>query len=152
MSLVTLLLHPDQKAELMARPELMTGAVEELLRYLDPTHGGRRRVALEDVEIGGQMIRAGEAVVAHNPSADRDERVYPDPDRFDIHRRGKPHVAFGDGIHQCLGQSLARAEIEMLLNTLFVRAPQVRLAVPVEALEFSENRVVYGIKALPISW
>lgn len=152
MSLVTLLLHPQQLEELKNAPELMPNAIEELLRYLDPAHGGRRRVALADVTISGQLIRAGEAVVAHNPTADRDERFFPDPDRFDIHRKARQHVAFGDGIHQCLGQSLARIELGLLLKAVLRRAPEVRLAVPVEELEFLDRRVVYGIKAVPIAW
>lgn len=152
MSLATLLLHPEQLEELKNQPELMPNAIEEFLRYLDPAHGGRRRVALEDVVVSGQLIRAGEAVVAHNPTADRDERFFPDPDKFDIHRKARHHVAFGDGIHQCLGQSLARIELELLLNSLLRRAPQVHLAIPAEELEFLDRRVVYGIKSLPISW
>lgn len=152
MSVLTLLRHPEQLAELKAKPELIPGAIEELLRYLDPTQGGRRRVALEDVEIAGQLIRAGEAVVALNHVANRDELNFEDPDRFDIHRNVEHHVAFGDGIHQCLGQDLARAELDIVLSTLFRRIPTLRLAVPPEEVEFNDERVVYSLRALPIDW
>ena len=152
MSVLTLLRHPDQLAELKSNPELIPCAIEELLRYLDPTQGGRRRVALEDVEIAGQLIRAGEAVVALNHVANRDELQFDNADRFDIHRKVEHHVAFGDGIHQCLGQDLARAELDIVLNTLFRRIPTLRLAVAPEAVEFNDERVVYSLRSLPIDW
>ncbi|MCZ4314836.1 cytochrome P450 [Comamonadaceae bacterium G21597-S1] len=152
LSILTLLRHPEQLAALRENPSLLPQAVSELLRYLDPTQGGRRRVASEDVMIGGQWIRAGEAVVALNHVADRDAAQFPDPHRFDIHRAPSYHLAFGDGIHQCLGQVLAQVEIEMALATVLRRIPSLRLAVPLEELEFLDERVVYGMRAMPITW
>jgi cytochrome P450 len=152
LSLVTLLNHPEQLQALKDDLSLVNSAVEELFRFLDPTHGGRRRVALADVEINGQTIRAGEAIIALNPSANRDETMFEDPDRFDIRRRPKSHMAFGGGIHKCLGQSLAREELRIVLNTLFSRVPGIRLAIPFEEIEFNEDRVVYGISRLPVAW
>ncbi|HTE64174.1 MAG TPA: cytochrome P450, partial [Solirubrobacteraceae bacterium] len=103
---LALLEHPDQLAALRDAddPAAIAGAVEELLRYLTITHSGRRRVALEDIEVGGRLIRAGDGIVVANDAADRDERRFDDPDRLDVHRDARGHVAFGFGVHQCLGQ------------------------------------------------
>ena len=108
-------------------PKLIAGAVEELLRYLNITHNGRRRVALEDIEIGGQTIRAGEGVIMANDIGNRDPDVFPDPDRLDVHRDARRHVAFGFGVHQCLGQPLARVELQVVYGTLYRRIPTLRL-------------------------
>ncbi len=152
MGVLALLEHPDQLKALKDDPSLLNGAVEEILRYVDVAHAGRRRIALADIEIGGCLIRKGDGIIAHNPSANRDARAFDDPDRFDIRRDARHHVAFGFGVHQCLGQPLARAELQAVFGTLFKRIPALRLAVPVSALKFKDDMFVYGVDSLPIAW
>jgi cytochrome P450 len=152
LGIVALLQNPDQKQALMADPSLLDNAVEEILRYVDVAHSGRRRTALEDIEIGGVTIKAGEGIIAHNPVADRDPQAFPDPDRFNIHRDARHHVAFGYGPHQCLGQPLARAELQIMIGTVFRRLPTLELAAPLSDLEFREQSFVYGVEHVPVSW
>jgi cytochrome P450 len=151
---LTLLQHPDQLAELRGSddPKLVAGAVEELLRYLSIVHSGRRRVATEDVEIGGRLIRAGEGVIVATDAGNRDATAFPDPDVLDIHRRARHHVAFGYGVHQCLGQPLARVELQVVYGTLYRRVPTLRQAVPLEEIRFKHDMLVYGVHELPVSW
>ena len=151
---VVLLGNPDQLRALQAAddPALLENAVEELLRYLTIPHRGRRRVALEDLEIGGQLIRKGEGVIALIDVANRDESVFPHADAFDIARGSRRHVAFGFGAHQCLGQSVARVELQVVYRTLFRRIPALRLAVPAEELVFRTEGTVYGLESLPVTW
>jgi hypothetical protein len=150
----TLLEHPSQLRALRDSddPELAASAVEELLRYLSIVHAGRRRVALEDLEIGGQLIRKGEGIIAAIDIANRDAGAMEDPDRLDIHRGSRHHVAFGFGTHQCLGQSLARVELQVAFGTLFRRIPTLALARPVGQLEFKPEGEVYGMASLPVRW
>src|SRR3569833_3046537 len=151
---LTLFQHPDQLAELRERqdPGLVASAVEELLRYLNIVHSGRRRVATEDVEVGGQLIRAGEGVVVATDAGNRDASAFADPDVLDIHRQARHHVAFGYGVHQCLGQPLARVELQVVYGTLYRRIPTLRLAVPLEEVRFKHDMLVYGVHELPVSW
>jgi cytochrome P450 len=150
---LTLLQHPDQLAELReGDPELVKSAVEELLRYLTIVHSGRRRVATEDVEVGGRLIKAGEGVIVATDAGNRDESAFPDPDVLDLHRDARHHVAFGYGIHQCLGQPLARVELQVVYGTLYRRVPTLRLAVPLEEVRFKHDMLVYGVHGLPVSW
>jgi cytochrome P450 len=151
---LTLLQHPDQLAELRESgdPKLVASAVEELLRYLTIVHNGRRRVAKEDVEVGGQLIRAGEGVIVATDSGNRDAKAFPDPDVLDIHRQARHHVAFGYGVHQCLGQPLARVELQVVYGTLYRRIPTLRTAVPLEEIRFKHDMLVYGVHELPVSW
>ena len=110
---------------------VVANAVEELLRYLTIVHSGRRRVALEDMEIGGQLIRAGEGIVVrHRHRQPRRRRRSPTRTRLDVHRKARHHVAFGYGVHQCLGQPLARVELQVVYSTLYRRIPTLALAVP----------------------
>jgi cytochrome P450 len=151
---LTLLNHPDQLAELRVTddPRLVASAVEELLRYLNIAHSGRRRVATEDVEVGGQLIRAGEGVIVATDSGNRDEKVFADPDTLDIHRQARHHVAFGYGVHQCLGQPLARVELQVVYGTLYRRMPTLRPAVELAEIPFKHDMVVYGVHELPVTW
>jgi cytochrome P450 len=151
---LALLEHPDQLAELRDTddPALITNAVEELLRYLTIVHTGRRRVATEDVEVGGHTIRAGEGIILANDAGNRDATAFPDPDRLDIHRRARHHVAFGYGVHQCLGQPLARMELHVVYGTLYRRIPGLALAIPFEDVSFKHEMVVYGVHSLPVTW
>ncbi|MGE3448433.1 MAG: cytochrome P450 [Microbacteriaceae bacterium] len=154
LSTIALLQHPDQLAEIRdgADPRVVGNAIEELLRYLSIIHFGRRRVAMADFEIGGQLIRAGEGVIGANDIGNRDDTAFPDPHRLDIHRKARHHNAFGHGIHQCIGQQLARIELEVVYTTLFRRIPTLALAQPVTELKFKHDGVVYGVHELPVVW
>ncbi|WP_041832139.1 cytochrome P450 [Actinoplanes sp. N902-109] len=149
-----LLEHPGQLALLRDSddPALVTNAVEELLRYLTITHNGRRRVALADIEIAGQVIKAGEGVILPNDIGNRDPSMYADPDRLDLTRDARRHLAFGFGVHQCLGQPLARLELEVVYGTLYRRIPTLRLATDLAKVPFKHDGSVYGVYELPVSW
>ncbi|WP_426500183.1 cytochrome P450 [Streptomyces sp. D54] len=146
-----LLANPGQLDALRADPDLAGPASEELLRYLsvaDPL----LRSALEDVEVEGELIRAGETVTVSVQAANRDPRRFPDPDRLDIRRRATGHLSFGHGPHQCLGQQLARVEMTVALPALFARFPALRLAVPQEEVPLRERSGIYGVVSLPVAW
>ena len=147
----TLLRHPERLAELRADPSLVPAAVEELLRMLSIADGLLRQ-ATEDIEVAGTTIRAGDGVVFATSVINRDETAYPAPDTLDWHRPARHHVAFGFGIHQCLGQNLARAELEIALRTLFDRLPGLRLAVPAEEVRCKPGDTVQGMLELPVTW
>lgn len=133
-------------------PQLVSSAVEELLRYLHITHGGRKRVALEDIEIAGHIVKAGEGLIMAGDIANRDPDAFTDPDRLDIERDSRRHVAFGFGIHQCLGQSLARMELQVVYSTLYRRIPSLALAADIEDVPFKHDGNVYGVYELPVTW
>ncbi|MGG2461629.1 cytochrome P450 [Streptomyces sp. RGM 3693] len=152
LSTLALLRNPDQLARLRAEPALIKGAVEELLRYLTIVHNGAPRVATEDVVVGGRTIRAGEGVLCMLNSANRDAEVFPDGDALDVARDARRHVAFGFGVHQCLGQPLARVELQIAVETLIRRLPTLRLAVPYEEIPFRGDMAIYGVHSLPIAW
>ncbi|MGW2849742.1 cytochrome P450, partial [Streptomyces sp. NPDC001274] len=126
-------------------------AVEELLRFLSIADG-ISRVAVEDIEVAGVTIRAGDGVVLSVATSNRDEAAYPSPDELDLGRNARNHVAFGFGIHQCLGQNLARAEMEIALPALFDRLPGLRLAVPAEEIPFKPGDTIQGLLELPVAW
>ncbi|MFJ9848353.1 cytochrome P450 [Streptomyces sp. NPDC101150] len=153
LSALTLMRDPATAERLRQEPALIRGAVEELLRFHSIIRNGPRRVATTDIEIDGHLIRAGEGVVAAVPSANRDETVFADADRLDITRpNAQHHVAFGYGIHQCLGQALARVELQVVIGTLLRRFPALRPAVPVEEIPFRTDMAIYGCHALPVTW
>ncbi|MDT0478699.1 cytochrome P450 [Streptomyces doebereineriae] len=147
----TLLQHPDRLAELRTDPGLIPNAVEELMRMLSIADG-LLRMALEDIDVAGATIRAGEGVVFATSVVNRDEDVYADPDSLDWHRPARHHIAFGFGIHQCLGQNLARAELEIALRTLFDRLPTLRLAAPADEIPFKPGDTIQGMLELPVTW
>jgi cytochrome P450 len=151
---LVLLDHPDQLAELREtkHPTVVAKAAEELLRYLNVPQMGRRRVALEDIEVDGQLIRAGEGVVVSGDMSNRDPAVFPDPDRLDIHRDASRHVAFSWGVHRCPGRSLVRVTLQVVYGTLYRRIPTLRLAVPIGQLRFKNDNLVYGVYELPVTW
>ncbi|WP_328610837.1 cytochrome P450 [Amycolatopsis sp. NBC_00345] len=151
---LALLEHPDQLALLRESddPALVASATEELLRYLNITHNGRRRVAVEDIEIAGEVVRAGEGLILANDIANRDTSVFPDPDRLDITRDAHRHVAFGFGVHQCLGQQLARLELQIVYSTLYRRIPTLALAGDLADIPFKHDGSVYGVYELPVTW
>ncbi|WP_189299678.1 cytochrome P450 [Streptomyces albospinus] len=153
LATMCLLRNPGQLAALRADPSLMDGAVEELLRYLSVIQYGVRRTAREDVELDGHRIPAGSLVVAALPSGNRDTTQFPgDPEQLDVSRTSRSHLAFGHGIHQCLGQQLARVEMKAALSALFARFPDLRLAVPVEEVPMRDDMIVYGVHELPVTW
>jgi cytochrome P450 len=154
LGLLSLFQHPEQRDALMADGSLVKGAVEEMLRFHSITHMNSNRVATEDVMIGGQLIRKGEGVLALLHGANHDPAAFPEPERFDIRRdtKDQSHVAFSFGIHQCLGQPLARLELQVVFETIFKRFPNLRLAVPADTLRYKDKSFVYGLKALPVSW
>jgi len=149
-----LLQHPDDLARIRDTddPAVTAGAVEELLRHLTIVHSLVARMAVEDVTIGGQLIRAGEGLIMNLPAGNRDPGFLSDPDTFDIGRNARGHVAFGHGTHQCIGQTLARAELEIALPALLRRLPGLRLAVPLEELRFRHDMSIYGVHELPVTW
>ncbi|MGW7485654.1 cytochrome P450 [Streptomyces sp. NPDC054786] len=152
LSTLALLRNPGQLARLRADPSLIKGAVEELLRYLTIIHNGLPRVATEDVTLGGRTIRAGEGVLCTLNSANRDEDVFPGGEALDVGRDARRHVAFGFGVHQCLGQPLARVELQIAIETLLRRLPDLRLDIPFEDVPFRHDMAIYGVHALPVAW
>ncbi|WP_406293250.1 cytochrome P450 [Embleya sp. NBC_00888] len=152
-SLYVLFTHPDQWELLKNRPELMPRAVEELMRYVPLiSHVTFARYATEDIEVGGTVVRAGESVLPAIPSANRDESVFENADRFDLTREHNPHLGFGYGIHRCVGAPLARLELSVALDSLFARLPELRCAVPVESLEWKDGMQVRSLLRLPVTW
>lgn len=147
-----LLEHPEQLAALRADPALIEGAVEETLRYLSIVHHGPTRAALEDVEIEGTLIEEGEVVMVSLAAANRDPDRFPDPESFDVTRRAVGHLGFGHGIHQCLGQQLARIELRVGFTALLERFPGLRLACPAEEIRLRHDMQVYGVYELPVAW
>ena len=141
-----LLRNPEQIEALQEDPDK---AIEELLRYLTITHTGVR-AALEDVEIGGQLVKAGESVTLSLQTANRDPARFDDPDALDLRRNAAGHLTFGHGIHQCLGQQLARVEMRVAFPALFTRFPTLRLAGEVQLRPDHQN--IYGVVSLPVSW
>jgi len=147
-----LLNHPEQAAAVRDEPDLVPSAVEELLRYISPVQFSPRRVAMEDVAIGDVVIRRGDGVFALNPAANRDPDVFPDPDTFDVRRDASHHVAFGWGIHQCLGQILARMELQTVFPLLLQRLPNLRVAANEGEIRFKDDMQIYGVHNLPVAW
>ncbi|MGW7353387.1 cytochrome P450 [Streptomyces sp. Z26] len=152
LSTFALLEHPEELARLRADPELAEGSVEELLRYLTVSQFGASRAALEDVEIGGVTIKKGQTVVLSLPAANRDPDFFKDADHLDVTRSARKHVAFGFGIHQCLGQHLARATLRIGLTKLFDRFPTLRLAVDASEVPLRERAMHYGANSLLVTW
>jgi cytochrome P450 len=147
---VALLTHPDQLAKFKADPELAKGVVEETLRYWGPVDFIGRRIAKEDVELSGTVIPTGEQATVSLASANRDPERFANPDVFDITRAdANRHVAFGKGIHVCLGAPLARVEGQVAFDTLFRRYPELRLAVPAEEVRWGSS-VLRGFARLPV--
>jgi cytochrome P450 len=154
LAIVALLEHPDQLALLRDTDDqkVISTAVEELMRYLSIIQTGQRRVAIEDIEIAGEVIRAGEGIILDIPPANWDTGQFADADQLDLQRQDNPHVGFGYGRHQCVGQQLARMELQIVLHTLLRRIPTLRLAVPMEQLPFKHDTLAYGLYELPVTW
>jgi len=149
----TLLTRPEQTAQLRADPDLIVSAVEEMLRHVPLTTGAFfARRATEDVELGGTLVRAGEAVLPSMMSANRDESVFEDPDRLDFTRRENNHLSFSYGIHHCLGAQLARMELQVVLGSLLAAFPDLRLATPVQDVPWRAHGILRGPRELPVTW
>ncbi|WP_232660709.1 cytochrome P450 [Pseudonocardia sp. TRM90224] len=151
LGVFALLQHPDQLAAMLREPERTEHAVEELLRYLSIIPG-TIRTALEDVELGGVVIEAGQSVMVSIPAANRDPERFPHPDELDLHRPTGGHLAFGHGVHQCIGQQLARVEMQVAFPALFARFPTLRLAVRPEEVTVKDDMLIYGVHRLPVTW
>lgn len=172
LSVLALLRHPGQAARLRAEPALVPGAVEELLRYLTIIHLGLGRAATEDVTVGGAAIRSGDGVICMLSTANRQPELFGSADlteptepteapgdgssacpaELDVTRDARRHLAFGHGPHQCLGHTLARVELQIMLETVLRELPGLRLAVPEEQLVFQRDTIVYGLRELPVAW
>jgi cytochrome P450 len=147
-----LLEHPDQLARLRAEPGLMPGAVEELLRYLTVAHNGIMRIAKEDVAIDGHRIRAGQHVTVALQAVNRDPRKYDHAGELDLGRDAQGHMAFGHGVHQCVGQQLARAEMRIGFAKLIEAFPELRLGLASAEIPMRSEMNVYGVHTLPVAW
>jgi cytochrome P450 len=147
---LALLTHPEEMARLREDPSLLPAAVEELLRFTNPVNHATDRFTTEDVPIGDVVIPAGEWVVIATSSANRDPAQFPDPGRLDLARDTSGHVAFGYGIHYCLGAPLARMEAEVALSAVLARFPGISLAVPPEELRWRPTMLMNGLESLPV--
>ncbi|MEU7635091.1 MULTISPECIES: cytochrome P450 [unclassified Streptomyces] len=147
---LALLDHPDQLAALREQPELIGGAVEELLRFVPLGSGaGQPRYATEDIEVGGTLVRAGEPVLVAMGAANRDALRFDGPGKLDVRRTGNQHLGFGHGVHHCLGAPLARLELQEALSALITRFPGLHVAGDVE---WKTEMLVRGPRVLPVGW
>ncbi|MFF8673745.1 cytochrome P450 [Streptomyces sp. NPDC015242] len=151
--LYLLLTRPELMRAWRERPEARDALLDELLRYVPHRSSvGLARIALEDVDLGGHRIRAGEPVYVSYLAANRDPDVFPEPDRIDPGRAPNPHLAFGNGPHYCTGAVLARLQTELLLTTLLERLPELRLAVPADQVAWRRRTMIRGPRTLPCTW
>lgn len=152
LSILTLLTYPDQLNLLMTDLDLIENAVEELLRYLTIFQFGITRTALEDTCLDGVPIQKGQCITLSLPAANWDRKKFHEPDRFDIGSNPRGHLAFARGIHQCLGQQMARMELKVAIGELFLRFPSLALAKPMSCIPMRSESVGYGVRELPVSW
>lgn len=150
--MLALLQHPDQLAKLQADPSLMEPAIEEFLRYDGAVERATMRFAMADVAIGEHVIQRGDAVSLVLAGADRDPALFSEPDMLDIARTNNRHLAFGQGIHYCVGAPLARLEGRIALETLLRRLPTLQLAVPVAELRWRTVPIIRGMRHMPVAW
>jgi cytochrome P450 len=149
---LALLEHPDQLAKLRSEPALIKTAIEELVRFVCPVEMATERYAREDIMIAQTTIPRGELVMAVIGSANRDANYFDHPDSLDITRKNNRHLAFGHGVHYCLGASLARLEGQIAISTLLQRMPNVRLSIAPEQLRWRGTFVLRGLEGLPVSF
>jgi pentalenic acid synthase len=152
LAVLALLDHPEQLEALRSGTVPATTAIEELLRITAVTDFAAVRWVTADIEIDGEVIRAGDGIVVSSTMVNRDPEVFPDPDRLDLARGNRQHLTFGYGIHQCLGQNLARLQLEIAFLTLFRRLPGLRLAVPAEELRMRAVGTMQGLERMPVTW
>jgi cytochrome P450 len=150
---VALLDHPEifERLGQTDDPAVIANAVEELMRYLTIVHAQVDRIATEDLTIGGQLIRAGDRLLMNLPAGNWDDEFVDSPETLDIARNVRGHVAFGYGVHQCIGANLARVEMQVAFSTLARRLPGLQLAVSPDELKFKDADI-YGMKELPVTW
>ncbi len=155
IGILALLENPEQ-ADLLRNtddPKLIGNAVEELMRYLSIIQNGQRRIALEDIEIAGETIKTGEGIILDLAPENWDGATFPDPEKLDLARENAgQQLGFGYGRHQCVGQQLARAEMQIVFHTLLRRIPTLRLAIPFDEVPFKDDRLAYGVYGLPCEW
>jgi cytochrome P450 len=144
--------HPEQAARLRAHPELLKSAIEEMLRYLGPVEMSLTRWVRQDTEFGGVQMCRGQQIMALLASANRDERQFPDGETFDIAREPNRHLAFGTGIHACLGATLARLEGQIAFAALHARLPDLALAIPREEVQWRAGTFLRGLTRLPVTF
>jgi cytochrome P450 len=151
---VALLEHPEVFERLGQTDDraVIANIVEELMRYLSIVHSQVDRVATEDFTLGGQLFRAGDMVVMNLPAGNWDAEFVDNPETLDVERNTRGHLAFGYGVHQCIGQNLARVEMQIAFATLARRLPELRLAVSPDALKFKGQSDIYGMRELPVTW
>ena len=149
---LALLRHPEQLAVVRDDPDAVPAAVEELLRWLSIVNSGSPRLARRDVEIDGVTIHRGDLVSFQLPAANRDPAVVDDPETLDVTRRATNHVAFGHGVHHCLGAPLARMEMRVAFPALLRRFPGLRLAVADDEVRWATHRAIHGLVELPVAW
>lgn len=154
IGILALLENPEQAALLRDSedPKFIANAAEELMRYLSIIQNGQRRVATEDIEIAGETIRAGEGIILDLAPANWDSAAYPEPDKLDFARDAGQQLGFGYGRHQCVGQQLARAELQIVFQTVLRRIPTMKLAIPFDDVPFKHDRLAYGVYELPVTW
>lgn len=152
LSLLSVLTDPALRERCVTDPDAIPAVVDELLRFHSIVQNGLARAATEDIEVGDMVIRAGEGLVISLSAANRDPSAFPDPNSVDPDRDSRRHVAFGHGIHQCLGQWLAKLELEEIISAVLSWMPEVRLAVPFEDLRFRPEVSSYGVDQLPVTW
>src|SRR3954469_7743720 len=154
IGVLALLENPEQAALLRDSddPKFIANAAEELMRYLSIIQNGQRRVAIEDIEIGGETIRAGEGIIIDLAPANWDAAAYPNPEKLDFARDAGQELGFGFGRHQCVGQQLARAELQIVFQTLLRRIPTLTLAISFDDVPFKHDRLAYGVYELPVAW
>lgn len=151
LSTLTLLTHHEQREQMLAHPGKIGTTVEELMRYLTIVQFGLGRVAKEDLELAGAPVKKGDLVVVAMNAANRDPRAFQDPDTLDIDRKMVRHMGFGYGVHACLGQNVARAELRTVLPKLFQRFPNLRLATPLEEVPMDFTGTNYGVRKLMVT-
>ena len=149
---LALLRHPDQLAAVRDEPDAIGPAVEELLRWLSIVHTSIPRITTADVEVAGVPIPAGQLVFASLPAGNRDPEFLDKPEAFDIHRGAPGHLAFGHGVHHCLGAPLARMEMRIAWPALFRRFPDLALAEDFDHVAFREFHFIYGLRSLQVTW
>jgi cytochrome P450 len=155
LTLATILLldHPEQREAMFADPEVFANGLEEIIRYTSAIHIGMRRIATEDVQVGDVLVRAGEGVIIALHAANRDSRTFENADELDVHRaNARHHVGFGFGVHQCLGQRLARMELSIAIPLIFERLPGLRSVRPTDELDMMLHESIYCVEELMVDW
>lgn len=153
LGILALMREPQQREILLSDPDkYATTCVEEMMRYWSMVQTEPRRVCVQDTEVGGVLIRAGEGIICNLPAANRDPEVFAEAEQLDITRIERKHIGFGFGVHQCLGQNLSRVEMQVAWPRLFQRIPDLRLAVDESELRFHNKALTYGLEELPVTW